>query len=173
VLDDGGLTIQRFLPHQADLRYRGFSVIEAADEDSPELPRYHEMLGTAPRWRDLEGFYTRFGDVRELLEKVDDRYVIMNAGDEMQLKFTPPPPPPAGRKRDFVVVADGWEKDGDYNTAFSRTVLPLPRHDWPAYDAMPARLEDDEAYRRNPQDWLNYHTRYVGQEGFTATMRPR
>ena len=33
---------------------------------SPERPRY-TLAGTAPLWRDLEGYYTRFGDVRELL----------------------------------------------------------------------------------------------------------
>ena len=36
--------------------------------------------GTTPRWADLEGYHTRFGDVRPLLSRVDDRYVIMNAG---------------------------------------------------------------------------------------------
>jgi len=111
--------------------------------------------------------------VRELLEKVDDRYVIMNAGDELALRFeAPSQPPPSGTARDFVVVSDGWGKDGDYNTAFGRTVLPLPRHDWPAYDAMPARLEDDPIYRRYPEDWLNYHTRYVATEEFNRAMLP-
>ncbi len=38
-------------------------------------------------WRDLEGYYTRYGDVRELLAGIDDRYVIMNAGDEISLRF--------------------------------------------------------------------------------------
>ena len=48
------------------------------------------------RWRDLVGYYTRFGDVRELLERVDDRYVIMNAGDELRLSFPAPAPPRSG-----------------------------------------------------------------------------
>ena len=65
---------------------------------------------------------------RDLLTRVDDRYVIMNAGDELRLRFPQAPPPPEGFVRDFIVVADGWEKDGDYNTSFSRTVLPLPTH---------------------------------------------
>jgi hypothetical protein len=63
----------------AELRYRGFSVTEQKDASTPERPRY-VIEGTAPRWRDLEGYHTRFGDVRELLLQVDDRYVIMNAG---------------------------------------------------------------------------------------------
>jgi Tfp pilus assembly protein PilF len=171
--DDALAQTKRLPLRQAALRYRGFSVIEAADARSPELPQYDRLMVAAPRWRDLEGFYTRYGDVRELLEKVDDRYVIMNAGDELGLRFESLPAPANGTARDFVVISDGWEKDGDYNTAFGRTVLPLPRHDWPAYDTMPARLQDDPVYRRHPDDWLSYHTRYVGVESFNDAMVPR
>ena len=70
-----------------------------------------------------------------MLERVDDRYVIANAGDELALRFPAPPPPPSGWVRDFVMIGDGWNKDGDYNTAFSKTVLPLPSHDQTSYDA--------------------------------------
>ena len=31
--------------------------------------------------------------------------------------------------RDYVLVGDGWVKDGNFNTTFSQTVLPLPAHD--------------------------------------------
>ena len=62
----------------------------------------------------------------------------MNAGDELRLSFPAPAPPPAGWTRDFVLIGDGWEKDGDYNTSFSKTVQPLPAHDQPDYDASPA-----------------------------------
>jgi hypothetical protein len=46
----------------------------------------------------------------------------------MVLTFPEAPPPAAGMVRDFVIIGDGWEKDGDYNTTASRTVLPLPTH---------------------------------------------
>ena len=46
------------------------------------------------RWRDLVGYYTRFGDVRELARRRRRSYVIMNAGDELQLSFPAPPAPP-------------------------------------------------------------------------------
>ena len=59
---------------------------------------------------------------------VDDRYIIMNAGDEMSCDFAEQPAPPAGWVRDYVIVGDGWIKDGDYNSTFSKTVLPLPYH---------------------------------------------
>jgi FG-GAP-like repeat/ASPIC and UnbV len=170
-LPDGELKTQRLSPHTAELRYRGFSVVEAADRSSPELPQYHTLEGTAPRWRDLIGYYTRFGDVRELLQAVDDRYVIMNAGDEVVLHFVAPPPPLAGWRRDFVLIGDGWNKDGDYNTAFSKTVLPLPSHDQADYTGPPGRLEDDPVYRRHAQDWQRYHTRYITPQRFHEALR--
>ncbi len=170
-LRDAEIKTQRLSLHTAALRYRGFSVVHAADRSSPELPQYHVLEGTAPRWRDLIGYYTRFGDVWELLQAVDDRYVIMNAGDELVLRFMAPPPPPAGWSRDFVLIGDGWVKDGDYNTTFSKTVLPLPAHDQPDYTTPPGDLEDDPVYRRQAQDWQRYHTRYITPQRFHEALR--
>jgi hypothetical protein len=160
---------QRVALASADLGYRGYSVTEQADPGSPERPRYR-LAGTAPRWLDLEGYHTRFGDVRELLAGVDDRYVIMNAGDEMQLRFLEVPPPAAGMVRDFVLVGDGWVKDGDFNTTFSRTMLPLPTHASGRYDRAPGALEDDPMYRAHRGDFETYHTRYVSPEGVRRAL---
>lgn len=154
---------RRIEMQSADLRYRGFSVTEQRNASTPERPRY-VLEGTSPRWRDLEGYHTRFGDVRELLLQVDDRYVIMNAGDELVMKFPEAAPPAAGTVRDFVVVGDGWEKDGDYNTTASRTVLPLPTHRTGRYAATAGRLEDDPVYLRHRADFEQYHTRYVSPD---------
>jgi flavin-dependent dehydrogenase/cytochrome c-type biogenesis protein CcmH/NrfG len=150
----------RLLPRTAELRYRGYSATDQAAPSTPERPRY-VLDGTMPRWRDLEGYHTRFGDVRPLVLDVDDRYVIMNAGDELLVQFDEAGPVPAGYTRDFVVVTDGWEKDGDFNTTFSRTVLPLPTHEDGRYDVPPGRLEDDRVYLKHPDDFAEYHTRYV------------
>ncbi len=147
----------------ADLGFRGYSATIQADPSSPERPRY-TVESTASRWRDLEGYYTRFGDVRPLLTTADDRYVIMNAGDELRLRFREAPTPAAGVVRDFVAVGDGWVKDGDYNTGFSRTVLPLPTHRRARYDTPPADLEDDPVYRQHAADFAEYHTRFVTGE---------
>jgi hypothetical protein len=154
----------------ADLSYRGYSVTEQPTSSVPERPRY-TLAGTAPRWRDLEGYYTRFGDVLGLLRAVDDRYVIMNAGDELRLRFREAPPPARGLVRDFIVVADGWVKDGDYNTSFSRTVLPLPTHQTGRYDAPPRQLEDDSVYRQHSGDFTEYHTRYVTPDTLRDALR--
>ena len=160
-LPDTQLRTTRLAASAADLRYRGYSVIAVPDAGAPEIPDYRRIAGSKQRWRDLEGYYTRYGDVRELLGGIDDRYVIVNAGDEMALRFAEPPPPPPGWIRDFVIMGDGWIKDGDYNSTHSKTVLPLPYHARRDYEERPGRLEDEWPYRRHPQDWQNYHTRYV------------
>jgi Flp pilus assembly protein TadD len=166
------MKIQRLAPSVADLHYRGFSVIHQANASSPEIPDYQHLASTSPIWRDLPGFYTRFGDVRELLAHSDDRYVIMNAGDEMALRFADPGPPPAGWVRDFVIVGDGWIKDGDYNTANSQTVLPYPYHARKVYDVLPPRrLEDDWVYRHHTRDWQTYQTRYVSTDAFRDALQ--
>jgi tetratricopeptide (TPR) repeat protein len=160
---------------QADLRYRGFSQTTVSGHSAPELPTYDKVNNVTERWRDLLGYYTRFGDVRELVERIDDRYVIMNAGDELRLLFPAVLPPSPGWSRDFVLVGDGWVKDGDYNTSFSKTVQPLPSHDRPTYEAASAALEieQDPVYRRHPQDWQTYHTRFVSPDAFLRGLRLR
>ena len=111
----------------------------------------------------------------------------MNAGDELRLTFTAPPERPQDAKggnlsRDFVLIGDGWVKDGDYNTSFSKTVLPLPRHHHPDYGEAVGRrpsavgrpqleLEDDPVYRRHPEDWQRYHTRFVTPRAFLGGLR--
>jgi len=154
----------------ADLRYRGFSTTRQPSPSVPERPDY-VLAGTAPRWRDLEGYYTRFGDVRPLLTTVDDRYVILNAGDELLMRFPAVAPPPRGVVRDFVFIGDGWVKDGDFNTSFSRTVLPLPTHTTGRYDGPAGRLEDDPIYRRHRQDFDEYHIRYVSPAAARDAVR--
>jgi tetratricopeptide (TPR) repeat protein len=155
----------------ADLHYRGYSTIDRPDAGAPEVPDYYQILGTKQRWRDLIGYYTRYGDVRELLNRVDDRYVIVNSGDEMSLRFAEQPPPLTGWLRDFILVGDGWIKDGDFNSTFSKTVLPLPYHAKQEYVERPGRLEDEYVYRQHPEDWENYHTRYVTPDVFQNSLR--
>jgi len=69
------------------------------------------------------------------------------------------------------MVGDGWIKDGDLNSTFSKTVLPLPYRGLKDYDTAPGRLEDDPGYKQHPQDWQTYHTRYVTPEFFQRALR--
>ena len=74
-------------PNIADLHYRGYSVMHMPGAArAPEVPDYNQIEGTKQRWRDLIGYYTRYGDVRDLVNKIDDRYVIVNSGDELSLR---------------------------------------------------------------------------------------
>jgi tetratricopeptide (TPR) repeat protein len=172
-LPDAQLKTIRIDSSMADLHYRGYSVINQPNASSPELPDYHQFASSKQVWRDLIGYYTRFGDVRELLSKIDDRYVIMNAGDEMTFRFPEQPPPPAGWVRDYVLMGDGWIKDGDFNSTFSKTVLPLPYHAKQEYTTAPGRLEDEWVYQQHPEDWQKYHTRYVTPRVFQNALRTK
>lgn len=168
-LEDSVMTVQSVPLARAQLRYRGFSQV-TADASSPEVPDYDVLSGTSQLWRDLVGYYTRYGDVKPLLAQVDDRYAIVNAGDEIQLLFAALPNP-GDQVRDFVLKGDGWVKDGDYNTAFSTTVLPLPAHGVLSYDRAPETLEDDPVFKRNAEDWQRFHTRYVTPDWFDRALR--
>jgi tetratricopeptide (TPR) repeat protein len=159
-------------PAAADLHYRGYSVMHMpVGVGAPEVPDYNQIEGTKQHWRDLIGYYTRYGDVRELIRSIDDRYMIVNSGDELSLRFPEQPPPATGWVRDFVIVGDGWIKDGDYNSTFSKTVLPLPYHAKNEYTTRPGSLEAEWAYRQHPEDWKTYHTRYVTPEVFKNVLR--
>ncbi|HTS37321.1 MAG TPA: FG-GAP-like repeat-containing protein [Candidatus Solibacter sp.] len=159
-------------PAVADLHYRGYSVMNMpVGAGAPEVPDYNKIEGTKQRWRDLIGYYTRYGDIRDLLKNIDDRYVIVNSGDEMSLRFAEQPPPSAGWVRDFVIKGDGWIKDGDYNSTWSKTVLPLPYHAKNEYTTRPGALEDEWVYQHHADDWRSYHTRYVTPEVFKNALR--
>lgn len=147
-------------PDSADLHYRGFSKMYRPNPHAPHLFDYQKVT-TEAQWRDLSGYYTRYGDVNALLQEVDDMYVILNAGDEITVEFDAArlPSLKPGWVRDFILYSDGWDKDGDINTLTSQTVEPLPFHGMSAYPYPESEhYPDDEAhqeYRRK------YNTRRI------------
>jgi hypothetical protein len=146
----------------------GFPTMSRTDEYAPNIPDYTDIRhGKA--WRDLEGYYTRYGDVEKLLSGIDDRYVIMNAGDAMYLQFMELAPPPEGFSRDYIFFSDGWVKDGDWNTVASRTVGPLPHHAMSGYP-YPAEERPDALLPSHP-DWQEFHTRYITPVPFRDAMK--
>ena len=119
----------------AELRFRGFSrAVIHPERKQPERFIYGEKRFLS-MWNPTRGMYTRYGDVRELVETIDDRFVIMGSGDEIRLLFDAVQLPllTPGWRRDYLLFVDGWTKDGDANTAFSQTVEPLPYHGMPGY----------------------------------------
>ena len=119
----------------ADLRFRGFSknVVSAAREQPEQC--FYDAVSAASQWNPTPGLYTRYGDVAELIGRVDDRLVVMGSGDEMRLSFRADslPAPRPGFERDYILKVDGWAKDRDANTAYSQTVEPLPFHSMSRY----------------------------------------
>ena len=147
-------------PDSADLHYRGFSEMYRPNPHAPHLFDYQKVTKSA-QWRDLAGYYTRYGNVAPLLQEVDDLYVILNAGDEITVEFEASrlPTLKAGWVRDFILYSDGWDKDGDINTLTSQTVEPLPFHGMSSYPYPDTEhYPNDEVHRRYQ---LEYNTRRV------------
>ena len=155
----------------ARLFVRGFSRMTRDSPDGPQV-FVHDDVDTSPRWADMAGLYTRLGDVRELLNSVDDRYVVMKGGDAVRLEFdgSALPPPPAGWVRDWIVILDGWDKDADKNTVAGQTVEPLPFHgmDDARYGDPSQRYPQDDEHRRFREEYL---TRRGGPEEFIDALR--
>jgi hypothetical protein len=126
--------IARLDPASAILRYRGFPMTVKPDGRPPAIYDYGRDEPVV-LWKAHVGSYTRFGDVRDLLLRIDDMYVITRAGDEVALTFDASslPPVPPGSTRDFLVYTDGFGKDMDVNSGRPDRVDPLPYHAMPSY----------------------------------------
>jgi hypothetical protein len=104
----------------------------------------------------MTGRYTREGDVRELLLKADDMFVVSRPGDEIRVSFSAASLPklPRGWIRTFLLYANGFSKEMDINSASPDQVGPLPFHGmsrypyrWPEqYPLTPERLDYLERY---------------------------
>jgi hypothetical protein len=153
----------------ADLSFRGFSRMTRDHAEAPHL-FVHDDVSTEPKWADMAGRYTRFGDVRPLLTSIDDRYVVMKGGDSVRLVFDASSLPslPAGWTRDWLFVSDGWEKDADKNTIASQTVEPLPFHGMDDARYGELAFPDSPAHREFVREWL---TREGGPDEFRDAIR--
>lgn len=154
----------------ADLHYRGFSEeFRKGGRNGPQWFNYLQTT-TAPKWMDLEGFYTRYGDVAALLTEADDEYIIYNAGDEISISFLEKDLPelPDGWQRDFVIYSVGWVKDGDMNTAYGQTVTPLPFHGMTSY---PYPDNESYPYQENSEYIKEYNTREIDSDNFRRMLQ--
>ncbi|HEY3025989.1 MAG TPA: FG-GAP-like repeat-containing protein [Pyrinomonadaceae bacterium] len=124
----------RLDPVRANLHWRGFSAEVTPDDREPFGYDYSRVSFTSP-WKVMTGRYTREGDVRELLLRSDDLFVVSRPGDEISLSFevTALPALPAGWKRTFLLYADGFSKEMDINSASPDQLAPLPFHGMSRY----------------------------------------
>ena len=79
ILSDAGLYVQEVSLKGADLHFLGYPREYSPDGRHPYLYDYSNIDRTVA-WKIMQGHYTRYGDVTELLEEADDCYVIMWRG---------------------------------------------------------------------------------------------
>jgi len=92
------------------------------------LPHY-DYARRAPLWntRHQAGWYTKFGDVYDLLRETDDALVVFGPGEEVELRFDAVTDPlETGWTRHHVLKTTGWCKDMDLFTKDGETIGPLP-----------------------------------------------
>ncbi len=123
------------------------------DGRDPTLYDYDRVM-SAPVTR-LKGKLTRFGDVAELLQQRDDRFVVFGPGDEVTVNFdaTQLPQLPPGWTRSFVLRTWGYCKDAGPFTATGDTIEPLPfrgmsRYPYGRNEHYPRDAQHEEYLRR-------------------------
>jgi len=150
------LTTVTLDPARAELRVRGFSRELRPEGTEPVIYDYDEVSAHSP-WKAMTGRYTREGDVRELVTKADDMFVVAAPGDEVALEFPAQglPPLPEGWTRTFLLFADGYSKEMDINSATPDHVEPLPFHRMSAYPYPPTERYPETPEHRRYQETFN------------------
>ena len=116
----------------------------------------------------MQGDFTRYGDVKSLVEAADNRLVIMGSGDEMRLLFKVPEEPiKPGWKRDFILHNVGWDKDANLHTILGQSVEPLPFREMQSYPYPTEVYPDEEVLQ---QDRECYHTRRQSSARFWNSL---
>jgi Tfp pilus assembly protein PilF len=156
------VTMTRVDASRATLRWRGFSEPIARAELAPAQYDYNRVSPDAP-WKAMPGRYTREGDVRPLLSRIDDQFAIAAPGDEIALSFDAGqlPSVPDGWTRTFLLYADGFSKEMNLHSSSPDTLEPLPFHAMTSYpyrapESYPSSGEH-ERYR------AEYNTRVIGR----------
>lgn len=152
----------------ADLHYRGVSARIEHPQHGPERYDYGRVVKES-FWPPMQGRFTRYGDVADLVREADDLQVVMSSGDEMTLRFDAPPEPPEGWTRSFVLHNVGYDKDADLNTVYGQTAEPLPFLEMKSYPYEPGQsFPDSPAHRRYLDE---YQTRTQPQRNFWTAVR--
>ena len=144
----------------AILEERGCMQEFSPDGKQPTIYDYHRLEKVPVNVQ--SGRLTHLGDVTELLQERDDRFVIFGPGDEITVKFDARklPPLPARWKRSFVLRTVGYSKSSGPFIETGDTIEPLPFQKMSQFPYGP-----DENYPRTPRHKeyrKRYNTRQVG-----------
>ena len=165
VLEDVELNVHEAPTKSADLHFFGYPREYSPDGRRPNLFDYDNVDRAVP-WKLLEGDYTRYGEVSELLGEADDCYVVMARGEELTLRFSAEAfgPVPEGCRRTFVLKTDSFCKDMDLYSAYPDTVEPLPFHSMSNYPyGTQEKYPESDKHRQYQR---RFNTRRIGQAGF-------
>jgi Tfp pilus assembly protein PilF len=144
---------------RAELNFHGFP-LKIEDQPPGNVKYIYEKASATGPYTRPAGAYTRYGDVRPLLDSIDDKFVVFGSGDEVALDFDPAklPAVPRGWVRDYFFVANGYEKDMDFYAYRGDTVDPLPFRDMRTYP-YPGQSFPSDAEHLNYL--LEYNTRFM------------
>ncbi len=141
----------------ATLHFRGYP--KEIDGASPgDLNYDYNLVSLTGPFQHERGDYTHMGDVKPLLESIDDRYVIFGSGEGIAAEFDASrlPALPAHWKRDYFFYANGYVKDMDWWDGSPFTVAQLPFHGMTTYPYPGTEKYPDDAaalqYRLNWND---------------------
>ncbi|MFY9562016.1 MAG: FG-GAP-like repeat-containing protein [Terriglobales bacterium] len=155
---------------RADLSFHGFPLKIENQPPGNVKYIYEQVSATGPYTRPA-GAYTRYGDVRPLLNVSDDKFAVFGSGDEVALDFDPAvlPALPHGWVRDYFFAAHGYEKDMDFYAYRGDTVEPLPFRDMGTYPYPGKSFPDDAEHLKY---LLEYNTRFMsGNEASGYSFR--
>jgi Tfp pilus assembly protein PilF len=144
---------------RADLNFHGFP-LKIEDQPPGNVKYIYEKTSATGPYTRPAGAYTRYGDVRPLLNLVDDKFVVFGSGDEVALDFDPATLPalPRGWVRDYFFIANGYEKDMDFYAYRGDAVDPLPFRKMRTYP-YPGQSFPTDAEHLNYL--LEYNTRFM------------
>jgi uncharacterized repeat protein (TIGR01451 family) len=158
--EDEEVLVSELDPVSADLHRKGVAKEFSPDGRKPLIADYYTTVD-ASGFEPFAGNFTRYGDVLPLLTQVDDKFVIMHAGDDISLAFNEVPVSER-MERDYFLFSDAY-----YKLHFVRMLLgedissvePLPFHGMSAYP-----YPDDECYPYDAEHMAyleEYNTRQV------------
>jgi hypothetical protein len=144
---------------RAELNFHGFP-LKIEDRPPGNVKYIYEKTSATGPYTRPAGAYTRYGDVRELLASLDDKFVVFGSGDEVALDFDPAKLPalPRGWVRDYFFTANGYEKDMDFYAYRGDSVDPLPFRDMRSY---PYPGQSFPADAEHVNYLLEYNTRFM------------
>ena len=142
---DEPVTVTQLDADSSALSYAGISRFTLDGAGGYPSYDYAQVL---PITRTHDGHFTKYGDVGPLTSVADNKFVIMDSGDELKLSFPDGGLPAAGQTRTYLIHADG------YHQTLTGTTEPLPflemsNYPYPATESYPTDAEHTQ-YR---QEW--------------------